>query len=246
MLDFNSGYFSNIIGVEGGAYYAYKLGAHADMSTRWYLDGYDSFGLAPGAVKLTPTENTLLKIGRFGTDYGYGSLPWRIPLIASSSLYTRPAVSEGVLGYAALTPNIDVWMMWRSRVFQHTDASTGVRDEGDFNSETGKYDIHRSRSFLTASWHNDTGRYSLGASVQEDVSRQVQGIVEQRVPLANGYSLKGELIGFYARLEGLSRSTTQPNETAVVSGQLTWGAPWGSLFASAGYVQHACHKQPGH
>lgn len=39
LLDFNSGYYSNIIGVEGGAYYVYKLGARADMSTRWYLDG---------------------------------------------------------------------------------------------------------------------------------------------------------------------------------------------------------------
>ena len=36
LLDFNSGYYSNIIGVEGGAYYVYKLGARADMSTRWY------------------------------------------------------------------------------------------------------------------------------------------------------------------------------------------------------------------
>lgn len=239
MIDFNSGYFSNIMGVEGGAYYVYKLGARADMSTRWYLDGYDSFGFALGAVKLKPTENTLFKIGRFGTDFGYGSLPYNIPLIAASSLRTLPVVSEGVLGYVALTPNIDVWMMWRSRVFLHSDASTGVRDEGVFNSETGKYDKHRPRSFLTTSWHNDTGRYSLGASVQNDVSYQVQGIAEQRFPFENGYSLKGELMGFYARVDGLSRSTTQPNETAVVSGQLTWGMPWGSLFASAGYAQHA-------
>lgn len=36
-----------IIGVEGGAYYVYKLGARADMSTRWYLDGDKSFGFAP-------------------------------------------------------------------------------------------------------------------------------------------------------------------------------------------------------
>lgn len=51
LLDFNSGYYSNIIGVEGGAYYVYKLGARADMSTRWYLDGDKSFGFALGTVK---------------------------------------------------------------------------------------------------------------------------------------------------------------------------------------------------
>ncbi|ENE5819278.1 hypothetical protein ABNO19_004035, partial [Escherichia coli] len=64
LLDFNSGYYSNIIGVEGGAYYVYKLGARADMST-------------------------------FGTDYSYGSLPYRIPLMAGSSQRTLPTVSEG-------------------------------------------------------------------------------------------------------------------------------------------------------
>ena len=85
LLDFNSGYYSNIIGVEGGAYYVYKLGARADMSTRWYLDGDKSFGFALGAVKIKPSENSLLKLGRFGTDYSYGSLPYRIPLMAGSS-----------------------------------------------------------------------------------------------------------------------------------------------------------------
>lgn len=82
LLDFNSGYYSNIIGVEGGAYYVYKLGARADMSTRWYLDGDKSFGFALGAVKIKPSENSLLKLGRFGTDYSYGSLPYRIPGIS--------------------------------------------------------------------------------------------------------------------------------------------------------------------
>ncbi len=101
LLDFNSGYYSNIIGVEGGAYYVYKLGARADMSTRWYLDGDKSFGFALGAVKIKPSENSLLKLGRFGTDYSYGSLPYRIPLMAGSSQRTLPTVSEGALGYWA-------------------------------------------------------------------------------------------------------------------------------------------------
>ncbi len=50
LLDFNSGYYSNIIGVEGGVYYVYKLGARADMSTRVHLDG-DKSCFALGAVK---------------------------------------------------------------------------------------------------------------------------------------------------------------------------------------------------
>lgn len=239
LVDFNSGYYSQFIGVEGGAYYVYKLGARDNMSTRWYLDDHESFGYALGALKIKAGDNFRLKIGRFGTDYSYGSLPWRIPLIGSSSQRTLPTVSEGALGYFAPTENLELWAMWRTRVFQWTDSATGIRDEGVYNSKTGKYDKHRTRSFLTASWHDDRSRYSLGGSVQRDVSHQLQSIIEQTIPLSSGYALKGELLGFYAGLDGVSRSSSQPNETVLVSGQLTWSAPWGSLFASGGYLRHS-------
>lgn len=51
LLDFNSGYYSNIIGVEGGAYYVYKLGARADMSTGGILMVIKVFGFAHGGSK---------------------------------------------------------------------------------------------------------------------------------------------------------------------------------------------------
>lgn len=239
LIDFNSNYFSQLFGVEGGAYYVYKLGARNDMSTRWYLDGHDSFGFALGALKIEPATNTLLKIGRFGTDYGYGSLPYRIPLIASSSSRTLPTVSEGILGYLAVTPDVELWTMWRTRVFLWTDSSTGIRDEGVFNKQTGRYDKHRTRKFLAASWNNDNDRYSLGASIQNDVSSQFQAILEKSIPLDDGNILKAELLSFYAKLDGLSRSASQPDETALISGQLTWSTSWGNLFASSGYLKHA-------
>lgn len=239
LIDFNSNYFSQLFGVEGGAYYVYKLGARNDMSTRWYLDGHDSFGFALGALKIEPTTNTLLKIGRFGTDYGYGSLPYRIPLIASSSSRTLPTVSEGILGYLAVTPDVELWTMWRTRVFLWTDSSTGIRDEGVFNKQTGRYDKHRTRKFLAASWNNDNDRYSLGASIQNDVSSQFQAILEKSIQLDGGNILKAELLSFYAKLDGLSRSASQPDETALISGQLTWTTSWGNLFASSGYLKHA-------
>ncbi|EJM3642736.1 glucuronide uptake porin UidC [Salmonella enterica] len=239
LIDFNSNYFSQLFGVEGGAYYVYKLGARNDMSTRWYLDGHDSFGFALGALKIEPTTNTLLKIGRFGTDYGYGSLPYRIPLIASSSSRTLPTVSEGILGYLAVTPDVELWTMWRTRVFLWTDSSTGIRDEGVFNKQTGRYDKHRTRKFLAASWNNDNDRYSLGASIQNDVSSQFQAILEKSIQLDGGNILKAELLSFYAKLDGLSRSASQPDETALISSQLTWTTSWGNLFASSGYLKHA-------
>lgn len=239
MIDFNTRYYNDVVGVEGGAYYIYKLGARNDMSTRFYLDGHDSFGLALGAVKIKPTENIKIKIGRFGTDYGYGSIPYNVPLLASASNRTAPVISEGVLGYWAVTPNVDLWAMWRSRVFTAFDAENGVRDEGVYNVNSGYYDKRRARSFLAVSWHDDVSRYSLGTSVQKDVSNQIQGLIERRYNLDNGYGLKGELLGYYVRLDGESRSSTQYNQTPLVSGRFSWINPKGSIFASAGYLQHA-------
>lgn len=169
LLDFNSGYYFNIIGVEGGAYYVYKLGACADMSTWWYFDGDKSFGFALGAVKIKLSENSLLKLGCFGTDYSYGSLLYCILLMAGSLQRTLLTVFEGALGYWALTLNIDLWGMWRLRVFLWTDLTTGICDEGVYNSQTGKYDKHCARFFLAASWHDDTSCYFLGGLVQKDV-----------------------------------------------------------------------------
>lgn len=239
LVDFRSGYYQDVVGVEGGAYYVYKLGARENMSTRWYLDNHDSFGFALGAVKIKYSDHMLLKVGRFGTDYGYGSLPWRIPLIGSSSQRTLPTVSEGALGYFAMSPHLEFWAMWRTRVFNWTDSATGIRDEGVYNAATGEYDKHRPRTFLATSWHDKKSRYSVGASIQQDVSTQLQTILEKRFELNDKYALKGELLGLYVHLDGLSRSEISPDETSLISGQLTWLAPWGNLFTSAGYMQHA-------
>lgn len=194
LVDLNTKYYNDVIGVSAGAYYVYKLGAKDRWSTRYYLDGHDSFGIAIGAVKLKPTDNIHLKIGRFGTDYGYGSLPYRIPLIADNSSRTIPTLSEGVLGQFELTENLEIWTMWRNRAFYYVDSATGVRDEGVINTATGKYAPHRSRSHLVASWHNATGRYSLGTSYQEDVSTQIQSIFEKTHKFDGNRSLKWELI----------------------------------------------------
>lgn len=67
--------------------------------------------------------------------------------MAGSSQRTLPTVSEGALGYWALTPNIDLWECGVHEVFLWTDSTIGIRDEGVYNSQTGKYDKHRARSF---------------------------------------------------------------------------------------------------
>lgn len=67
--------------------------------------------------------------------------------MAGSSQRTLPTVSEGALGYWALTPNIDLWGNVAFTSILWTDSTTGIRDEGVYNSQTGKYDKHRARSF---------------------------------------------------------------------------------------------------
>ncbi len=126
--------------------------------------------------------------------------------------------------------------MWRSRVFLWTDSTTGIRDEGVYNSQTGKNTINIAHVlFLAASWHDDTSRYSLGHRYRKMFPIRYK-VFSKSIPLDPNYTLKGELLGFLrAQLEGLSRNTSQPNETALVSGQLTWNAPWGSVFGSGGY-----------
>jgi len=239
MIDVNTHYYNNFIGVSAGEYYVYKLGAKSRWTTRGYLSDHDSFGISLGALKLKPAENIRLKIGRFSTDNGYGSLPYRIPLIAGGSTRTMPTISQGVIGRYDPTENLDLWGMWRSRVFYWSDAAVGVRDEGVYNSTTGRYDIHRPRSFLAASWHDASSRYSVGASRQEDVSNQYQTIVEKNFLLDNNDKIKLEMLGFYAQVDGLSRAKSYYDNTSVYSGQVTYAMKNISFFSSVGLVTHA-------
>ncbi|WP_371810566.1 glucuronide uptake porin UidC [Dickeya sp. CFBP 2040] len=242
MLDANTHYYSDFIGAEAGGYYVYKLGAKARWSTRGYLADYDSFGLASGAIKLKPTDNIYVKIGRFGTDNGYGSLPYRVPLIASGSTRTMPTLSEGVIGRYDVDKNIDIWAMYRTRVFLWPDAAVGVRNEGIYNSATGHYDTKRARSFLAGSWHDDSSRYSFGGSWQSDVSSQYETIVEKKFSLENKDTIKIELLAFHAMLDGVSRSRSIHDNTQVYSGQVTYSMPKLSFFGAAGMVTHAMNN----
>ncbi|CRH27703.1 glucuronide uptake porin UidC [Pantoea ananatis] len=238
LIDVNTRYYSDFIGISAGAYYVYKLGAKDGWSTRYYLDGHDSFGVAVGAVKLKPADNLYLTIGRFGTDYGYGSLPYRIPLIADNSSRTIQTISEGVLARFEATENLEFWSMWRKRAFYYVDSATGVRDEGVIDSATGKYHPRRGRGYLVGSWHDASSRYSLGASYQQDVSTQVQSIFEKTHTFSNDHTLKWELMGFYGQVEGMSKPLSYHHETALISGRLTYSFDKARLFGAVGKLTH--------
>ena len=49
--------------------------------------------------------------------------------------------------------------------------------------------------------------YSTGASVQKDVSNQIQSILEKSIPLDPELYVERGVARLYAQLEGLSRNT---------------------------------------
>ncbi|WP_196796977.1 glucuronide uptake porin UidC [Edwardsiella ictaluri] len=238
MLDVNSHYYRDIIGVEGGAYYVYKLGTRASASSRFYLDGHDSFGYALGAVKVKLGEYGKLKIGRFGTDALYGSLPYSVPMIDGASNRTLPVVSEGAMGQFALSEHVDLWMLYRQRVFTAFDADKGVRYEGVLNPLTGEYDVHRPLGAVAAVYRDDNGQFGAGVSYQSDVALQASSTLKYTQPLQNDTKLQYDAILYYASLDGVSRRAGQPNESIIVSASAAWSVGRWGLSAAFEKVIH--------
>ncbi|SHE49006.1 glucuronide uptake porin UidC [Vibrio gazogenes] len=238
MVDLDTHYFSDFVGVTGSAYYVYKLGADGSSSTRGYLRGYDSFSLTQGALKFKLNDDLKLKVGRFGTDSGYGSLPYDVPLISSGSNRTMPTLSEGALVHYDLNENVELWGMWRQRVFLWTDVGTGVRDEGVFDSSTGTYSKKEPRAFLAGSWHDDQNRVDLGYSWQDDVSSQVELKLQRKDSFDDQSNIRYEFLTLNASLSGLSKAASYHNDTQVYSGKITYTNADISYFGGLGYVSH--------
>ncbi|HAW0915501.1 TPA: glucuronide uptake porin UidC [Escherichia coli] len=244
MIDFSSKYYRDMFSIEFGGYYVYKLGARYSMSTRAYLDGHDSFGFMSAALKIKPTDNIYIKLGRFSTDSDYGSLPYAVPLIDIASNRTLPGMSEGVLFYYNYDNSLDIWGLWRNGVFTSYDSEYGVRNDGiDSGCPGKKYDIHRPLNMLALSWHNTSGRYSLGGSYQKDDSVQILGELNKKFKIRERDSVKSQLKFFYAELEGFNkekkRRAGEPDDTYLLSGQISFNTPDIGAFVSAGYINHA-------
>ncbi|MGY0151292.1 glucuronide uptake porin UidC [Edwardsiella tarda] len=238
MLDANSHYYHDIIGIEGGAYYVYKLGTRASASSRFYLDDHDSFGYALGAIKVKLGEYGTLKVGRFGTDALYGSLPYSVPLIDGASNRTLPVVSEGAMGQFALTEHVDLWMLYRQRVFTAFDADKGVRYEGVLNPLTSEYDVHRPLGAVAAVYRDDHSQFGAGVSYQSDVALQASTTLKYTQALQNDTALQYDAILYYANLDGMSRRAGKPNESIIASASAAWKVGRWGLSAAFEKVTH--------
>lgn len=242
MVDLNTHYFRDFVGVTASAYNVHKLGADGSESTRGYLRGYHSFSLTQAALKFKLTDDLNLKVGRFGTDSGYGSLPYDVPLISSNSNRTMPTLSQGAIVHYNLNKNIELWGMWRQRVFLWTDVATGVRDEGVFNPSTGSYSKKEPRAFLAGSWHDSQNRVDLGYSWQNEVSSQAELKYQRDDTLSNGSHIRYQFLTLNASLTGLSKEASYHNNTQVYSGKVTYSNSKISYFGALGYVSHVLNN----
>ncbi len=106
-----------------------------NMSTRWYLDGHESFTAVIAAPnKIKPTENSHSKIGRFGTDYSYGGLTANSTHRQRLTTHATDA-SEGALGLALTLNRVQAVMAYPR--FRWTDSATGIRNESVYNGKNG-------------------------------------------------------------------------------------------------------------
>lgn len=238
MLDYRTPQYSGWLSAEGGGYYIKRLDTKSNYVTRGYLKGNESFGIYYGAVNFSLKDNAHIKAGRFGTDTGYGSLPYDIPLISGGSTRTTPTLSEGVLGKYRVNDQVELWGMWRYRVFNWSDVNTGVRHEGVYDYITGTYDRHEPRVFFAGIYDNNHTRFSLGASYQKDVSFQTKLNSRFTYVIDGNRRLKYEFLYFGADLVGDSKHVSNHDSTNVFSSKVTYSLDKHSIYAAGGYVSH--------
>lgn len=247
MLEFDTGWYNDLIAVEGGGFWVQKLDSHEGKHTRWYLNSDDeSFGYVNAAVKVRLGDYGLIKAGRFVTDTGYGALPYWVPLITSNSNRTLPTSSQGVLAYLTPTDWLDVWGLWRNEVFTSTSALLdGYRYEGIYDPATGDYEgTKRPYSALALSFHDqDKWRLSLGAALQNSSFTQYEANFDGSLDLG-GHQLKNTLRYFYADVNDDTWELWQHNgiysdDTYLISGMHNLALSFGSVFFAWEYIEHA-------
>lgn len=244
MLEYDSGWLNDWLGVEAGGFWVQRLDTDDNMHTRWYLNDRDSFGYATAAVKVKLGEYGLIKAGRFITDQGYGALPYYVPVLTSNSNRTLPSASQGVLLYLTPTDFMDIWAVWRNEVFTSTSALLdGFRNEGVYNSATGDYDDQKANNILAVSFYGDNWRWSTGGGYQKDVITQAMTQLDNTFALEQGNKITTSLRYAYAKAEGDSEDLVKTHgwpdgESNLITGSMTYHTSWGSLGFSVGYLDH--------
>ena len=245
-LEYNSAYLNDVVGVDVGGFYVHRLDAKDNWSSRWYLDGNESFSRSTAAIKVKLADNIKVKAGRMVTDSAYSG-QGDIPIINSSSQRAVPTISDAVLVQYSPTQALDVYGMYRYGYYGYSDVEQGVHKMGPLNPNTLTYDKKRAQYVVAGVYHDNEDYYAISGSSQEDVATQVMGKAAQRYPTGGadeGY-FKPELIAFYARLNGQVADREGPESTYLLGGQLSYINKYGSVFVGLGKAGPKANRLSG-
>lgn len=244
-LDFTSGYWNDIIGLDISYHRLDPISSNPRKDTSFYLDGHSGFdhGAIP-AIKLR-YNNFDFKIGRFMTDYGYGGWEYEIPLINGSSIRPLPITVEGALLSNKINNNFQLYALYTKRELgpfdtglKWDDAKVGIRNlNNELLDEKPKYSIG-------GIWDSKKGTtLALGSRYQEDVSNQFASKFSKVIPLNDKKMLKIDAIGLYADITGDTKQIVKKlpgsmdaESVYVYSGQLSYIQDKIVLFSAFGYV----------
>ncbi|ELV8624323.1 OprD family outer membrane porin [Vibrio cidicii] len=241
LFDFESGQLMDTVSFQVGTYHIEKLRADPDKSTRFYLDGHESFTINYANLSLDFGDWANIKIGQFGTDYRYGSLDYMIPLIDNSSVRTVPSLNEGVF-YKGNFANFHLYGMYSQKYaggYYQEWIDEGLVTDIKLAPSGDKYiiDVDNKPSYTLAGvWDNQKTMLSFGASYQEDLSWQLMSRGSQSWINSKIGFVKAEYVGFYAQPIGVSQDKNIDNDTYALSGQLLWNKDRITVMGSFGQV----------
>lgn len=223
MFDYETQNLASWLDVDAFAYTVQKLIANPEKSTRFYLDGHDSFSFIGASLNLKPINGLEIKLGRFGNDNGYGTMDHIVPLLEYTSVRTMPSIKEGGMFQYSID---DLHFYGAMTTKTAGGYDTEWKEEGILDSsyqlvkESPKY-------YLATVYDAKMEAASLGFRYQDDHSIQALSNMDYAFLTTDGAFVKFDTRFFYADLLGLQKELHEKtgndnNSTYVASGQVTY------------------------
>ena len=240
LFDFESGQVADTVSLNAGLYHVEKLLANPNRSTRFYLDGHDSFSIPYANLAFDFSEQAHITIGQFGADYYYGSLDYLLPLVDESSVRTAPFLRQGAF-YEGRFNQLYLYGLYSTRKAGGYDTEWTDQGRTYFTiNEDGSMNILIDESPFYAVgglWENDDSQIALTLSYQEDVANQVMSRGSHSWLNEDNAYFKLEYVGLYAHTIGDTKASERFHDDSFgVSGQLTYNKEKATFLASIGYV----------
>ncbi|KQA27211.1 hypothetical protein AAY53_05435 [Vibrio metoecus] len=231
MVDYETTNLTKWFDVEFYSYSIHKLmDVGSDATSRAYLNSDDeSFSFLGGSLNLKPMDGLEIKLGRWGTDYAYGSIEHIVPLLEYSSVRTMPSMKEGVLVHYEANDALDFYGAVTTKTAGGFD--TAWKDDAVNGKHTPR---------LHAGVVYDTPMYgaSFGSRYQEDDAYQVQTNFDYALITDSEYYVKFDGRLFFGQTIGFTKENqlNDVENTYVASTQITVAKGKAFAVASVGQV----------